>query len=74
MKSLRALWRHHGTKLLGYIQVGAGAITVMDQQLVTDLLGANALRWALLISGVLTAVRGHTNTAAIKRAAEEPAK
>lgn len=60
------LWREHGTKLLGYLQIIAGAIAVMDQQLVTDTLGPSAIRWALLLTGVLTALRGHTNTIRIR--------
>jgi hypothetical protein len=37
-----------------------------DPVLIDDLLGGKWQRWALLISGMLTALRGHTNTAAIK--------
>lgn len=56
------LFREHGTKVIGYITVAAGAIAVMDPQLVADTLGPNAVRWALVVTGVLTALRGHTNT------------
>lgn len=62
MTSIIDLWRQHGTKILGYASIIAAAIAVMDQQLVTDTLGPHAVRWALLISGILTALRGHTNT------------
>ena len=69
--SLRNIWRHHGTKILGYAQVLAGAIAIMDQQLVNDVLGPHALRWALFASGILTALRGHGNTARIKEQQRE---
>lgn len=56
------LWRNHGTKLLGYLTAIAGAVSVMDPKLVADTLGPHAMQWALLISGVATLARGHTNT------------
>lgn len=55
------VWRNHGTKILGYVTIVAGSIAVMDPQLVSATLGPNTVRWALLISGVATALRGHTN-------------
>jgi len=55
------LLRLHATKILGYATAIAGAIAVMDPKLVADTLGPNAVRWALLISGILAIVRGHTN-------------
>ena len=59
--ALRHVYHNHLTKILGYAQIAAGAIVVMDPQLVADTLGPNAIRWALVVSGVLTALRGHTS-------------
>lgn len=61
IRRVTSLWRNHGTKILGYITVAAGAVAVMDAQLVAETLGPNAVRWALLISGFATALRGHTS-------------
>lgn len=55
-------WRNHGTKILGYAAIAVSTIPLMDRQLVLDTLGPNAMSWCLLISGVMTAVRGHTNS------------
>lgn len=54
-------WRNHGTKILGYAAIAVSTVPLMDKQLVLDTLGPNAMSWCLLISGILTAVRGHTN-------------
>jgi hypothetical protein len=58
---VRRIYREHMTKVIGYATVAAGAIAVMDPALVADTLGPNAVRWALVVTGVLTALRGHTN-------------
>lgn len=55
------LVRLHMTKIIGYTTAIAGAVAVMDPALVADTLGPDAIRWALLISGVATLARGHTN-------------
>jgi hypothetical protein len=60
------LWRNHGTKILGYAAIAVSTVPLMDRQLVLDTLGPNAISWCLLISGVLTAARGHTNTMAAR--------
>ena len=54
-------WRNHGTKILGYAAIAVSTVPLMDKQLVLETLGPNAMSWCLLISGILTAVRGHTN-------------
>ena len=58
---LRTIYREHLTKVLGYVAAAAGALSVMDPKLVADTLGPGAVRWALLVTGVLAVVRGHTN-------------
>lgn len=71
MKRALKIWRHHGTKILGYATTAAGAIAVMDPELVTHTLGTSVLRWSLLATGILTAIRGHGNTARIKQELRE---
>jgi hypothetical protein len=66
MNAIAEFFRQNGTKIIGYVTIAAGFIAVADPALVSSLLGPNATRWALLVSGLLTAIRGHTNTAAIK--------
>lgn len=68
MKFLNLLWRHR-TKLIGYLSVVIGALAVADQALVKAALGEDGLRWVLLSNGLLTALVGHANTMAAKRAA-----
>ncbi len=59
----------HATKYIGYIAAVAGAITLMDKELVIRTLGPNAPDWALLITGGLAIFRGHQRTAKEKRLA-----
>jgi hypothetical protein len=70
MEKLIELLSQHGTKIVGYVTVALGFIAVADPALIGDTLGGNWQKWALLISGVLTAVRGHQNTARINKEAE----
>lgn len=46
--------------LIGYIGSTAGAIALMDHDLVMRTLGPDAASWALLIAGVLGVLHGHT--------------
>lgn len=55
-------WNEHGTKLLGLLQLAAGAVMGIDPTLLTTLLGP---RWAaavLIVTGLLTVRRGVVNT------------
>lgn len=70
MKALLEWLNANGTKVLGYLTVSLGFIAVADPALIGDTLGGNWQKWALLISGILTAARGHQNTAREKREAE----
>lgn len=54
-------FKNHATKVIGYLTIAAAFFATADPQLVGDLLGPNFTRWALLISGLLMALRGHTN-------------
>ncbi len=74
MEAFLQFLKDHGTKIIGYITVGLGFIAVADPALIGDTLGGNWQKWALLISGVLTAVRGHQNTATEKAAAASTKK
>lgn len=58
---LRQVWRNHGTKIIGYVTMAAGAVAVMDPRLVAETLGPHAMQWALLITGLAAVGRGHTN-------------
>ena len=61
MTALTWLWNlgvSHGTKLLGFAQVSVGVLAVADG-VFTD----KALKWVLLLSGLLTAWRGYFNSA-----------
>jgi hypothetical protein len=66
MNALIEFFRANGTKVIGYITTAAAFFAFADPTLINDLLGGKWQRWALLVSGLLTALRGHTNTAAIK--------
>lgn len=66
MNEIASFFRANGTKLIGYATTLAAFFAFADPTLVTELLGGKWQRWALLIAGALTAIRGHTNTAAIK--------
>ena len=66
MNELVSLFRQHGTKIIGYVTAAIAVLSVADPVLVTSLLGERGRSWILLIAGILTALRGHTNTAAIK--------
>jgi hypothetical protein len=72
MKALLDFLNTHGTKIIGYLAVVLGYLATADQVLVTELLGEKFSRWALLIFGILTAARGHQNTAR-EKAAEKAA-
>lgn len=66
MSEFTSFFRQHGTKVIGYATTGIACLALMDPALVTELLGKSGRSWILLLAGLLTAVRGHTNTAAIK--------
>lgn len=67
MNLVLTVWREHGTKLLGFLQVTAGALATMDQQMIAELLGPNGMRWIIMATGILTAWRGFVNSDAIER-------
>lgn len=62
MRFIIDLWTHHGTKLLGFAQVTAGALAIADPALIGPVFGENGVRYILLASGLLTAWRGFMNT------------
>lgn len=66
MNELLSFFRQNGTKIIGYTTTAVAFVSLADPTLVTDLFGARGRSWILLIAGLLTALRGHTNTAAIK--------
>ena len=52
------VWKKHGTKVLGFAQVTAGAIAMYAD----DLFGRHGAKLILVASGVLTAWRGFINS------------
>ena len=66
MNALVEFFRANGTKVIGYATVGMAFLSLADPALVVELFGERGRSWILLIAGLLTALRGHTNTAAIK--------
>lgn len=69
MNQLIELLKQHATKIVGYLTTAAAFLAFADPKLVEELLGAKWQRWALLVSGLLTALRGHQATATEKDAA-----
>ncbi len=49
--------RRHGTKVIGFAQVTVGVLATA-----TDLFSPDALKWILLVNGLLVAWRGYFNT------------
>lgn len=66
MKELFSFFRQHATKVIGYVTAAVAFLSLADPTLVTELFGKSGRSWILLIAGLLTAMRGHTNTAKIK--------
>ncbi len=62
MKDLILRAWNHRTKIVGYAGALFGAITVMDQQLVIQLIGQSGLAFAIFVNGLLVALIGHHNT------------
>lgn len=66
MSELFSFFRQHGTKVIGYVTMAISVLSLTDPTLVVSLFGERGRSWILLLAGVLTALRGHTNTATIK--------
>lgn len=64
MRRMKAIWKNHGTKILGFSQVTVGVLAVAD-----GIFSPEAMKWVLLSSGLLTAWRGFFNSAQAKQAA-----
>lgn len=70
------LWRDHGTKIIGYVTAGIGVLATLDATtigLVSKFLGpywgGKFALGCLILAGLVTARRGHTNTATAQTAA-----
>lgn len=57
VKFIIALWGNHGTKLLGFSQVTIGVLAASS-----GVFPDAALKWLLMLSGLLTAWRGWVNS------------
>lgn len=62
---LRYLWDNR-TTALGYLQIILGVLVTSQ-----DMLSASALKWVVLINGIVTAVLGHYNNSRIRAAAAQ---
>ena len=58
MKTLIALWRTSGTKILGFAQVTVGVLSAS-----TGVFPDHVLQYLIVASGLLTAWRGFVNSA-----------
>lgn len=56
------LWTDHGTKLLGAFTTLLGAITAASPDTLASLFGARAPAIAVAAGGILTILRGFSNT------------
>ena len=54
------LWGHR-TTVLGYLQIILGVLVTSQ-----DMLSEPALKWIVLINGIVTAILGHYNNSKIK--------
>ena len=75
MSKLVTYWQHSGTKLLGYIGIAFGALSILDTATVDVIAKTFGPKWGpifksvCIISGaVAVAARGHKNTADIAAA------
>lgn len=66
-----SLWKKHGTKVIGYVSAVAGIVEFIDMKTVNLIetsfpkYGPYVSHGILIASGVMTAYRGHKNSAAI---------
>jgi hypothetical protein len=51
------LWRDHGTKILGLVQVTVGVLAAS-----VGVFPDHVIKWLLVLSGLLTAWRGYVNS------------
>ncbi len=66
MEYFASFMRQNLTKIIGYVTLAIGFLSVADPALIVSLFGERGRSWILVLAGILTAIRGHTNTAAIK--------
>lgn len=60
LEVLKYLWERR-TTVLGYVQIILGVLATSQ-----DMLSEGALKWVVLINGIVTAVLGHYNNSKIK--------
>lgn len=65
LEVLKYLWDRR-TTVLGYLGIILGVLATAQ-----DLLSDTALKWVLLVNGIVTAVLGHYNNSRIRAAAAQ---
>lgn len=58
------MWKEHGTKIVGTATTLVGVVATLTPQQLADLFGPNAPGIAMAALGLLTVLRGFTNSAA----------
>jgi hypothetical protein len=73
MNWLKNLWKSHGTKVTGFATAALGALTYVDHETLNLIQGTFGPKYGphvthgiLVASGLLTAYRGFSNSAAAK--------
>lgn len=57
------MWKEHGTKIIGAILTGLGAVSMMlTPELIIDLLKLKGPSAALIAGGIMTFIRGLQNS------------
>lgn len=67
MKQILAYLWNARTTVFGYVQVTLGVLATTD-----GMFAPKALKWILLVNGILTACLGHYNNLRIRQAAARP--
>jgi hypothetical protein len=58
------MWREHGTKIIGATTAVLGVVGAMSPQQLAELFGSNAPGVVMAALGLVTILRGFTNSAA----------
>lgn len=59
---MKSFFSKHTTKTIGAVTTAVAAVAVADPALMAQTLGPKGIAWAMLLSGIATAVRGIQNT------------
>lgn len=56
-------WKDHGTKIIGSATALLGAVTTVNPDFLSGIFGPKAPAIATAVAGILTIIRGFTNSA-----------